>query len=300
MGNKAKKVLKTLLKISISGLALYFVFSKIKWSEVSVLLFSSNVFFLLCAILLFATSKLISAYRLQGFFKCIPLEISTRYNLKLYWIGMFYNLFLPGGVGGDGYKVYILNKQYGTGPKRLIQASLIDRISGLLSLLILVGIGVLFLDQSLIPSWIWYLDIIGLALAIPGFYLLTRLLFTPFTRYSIPSLLWSLGVQGLQVICAIAILYSMGVESQYLEYSILFLASSFVSILPFTIGGIGSRELTFLIGYQYLNTNEGTSIALSLFITLISALISFGGIFVKPEESKKNSATEDTLQQKGA
>jgi len=23
---------------------------------------------------------------------------------------MFYNLFLPGGIGGDGYKIYLLNK----------------------------------------------------------------------------------------------------------------------------------------------------------------------------------------------
>lgn len=283
MENKVKHVLKTVLKISISGLALFFVISKVKWTEVSELLFSSNIFLLLLALGCFVISKLLSAQRLLGFFKCIPLLISTKYNLRLYWIGMFYNLFLPGGIGGDGYKVYLLNKYHGASTKKLIQASLVDRISGLLSLLILAGAGILFLDSQLIPTWLYYLDIICLILAIPVFLLLIKLMFRAFLPFAGISLLWSLGVQGVQVIGAILVLYSFGIYEQYLEYSVLFLASSFVSIFPFTLGGIGSREFTFLIGYEYLGTGENTSIALSLMITFLTVIMSFGGVFLKTE-----------------
>lgn len=294
MGNRIKKVLKTLLKISISGLALYFVFSKIKWEDVSELLFSSNVLLLLLALTFFVLSKILSAYRLLGFFRCIPIDISKMYNLRLYWIGMFYNLFLPGGIGGDGYKVYLLNKTYGVGPKKLIQASLVDRISGLLSLLILAGIGVLFLASESIPQWLIYVDLACLALAYPIFYLLVKRLFKPFLSFAGASVVWSLGVQGLQVIGALFVLFSIGVHEQYVEYGVLFLASSFVSILPFTIGGIGSREFTFLLGYQYLGTGENTSIALSLLITFITAIMSFGGVFLKTTEVK--SPQEELLK----
>jgi len=293
LGSKLKKVLKTLLKVSISGLALYFVFSKIKWSEVSELLFSSNILLLLLALLFFILSKILSAYRLIGFFRCIPLDISKIYNLQLYWIGMFYNLFLPGGIGGDGYKVYLLNKKYGVGPKRLIQASLVDRISGLLSLLILAGIGVLLLDTATIPEWLIYVDWICLVLAYPVFYLIVKYLFKPFLPFTGPAVLWSLGVQGLQVIGALCILFSIGVHEQYFEYGVLFLASSFVSILPFTIGGIGSREFTFLLGYQYLGTGENVSIALSLLITFVTVVMSFGGVFLKTEEAPTNFEETD-------
>ena len=141
MGSKTKKLLTTIAKFVITGLALYFVFSKIDWDQVSDLLVQANPFLLLLATFFFILSKVISAYRLQLFFRNIDLHISDIYNLKLAWLGMFYNLFLPGGIGGDGYKVYLLNKQYGTKVKLLIQAALIDRISGLVSLLILVGAG---------------------------------------------------------------------------------------------------------------------------------------------------------------
>jgi len=281
--NNPKKLLKTLLKFLLSGLALYIVFKNIKWEQVSGLLVHANAFYLILAAIFFIASKVLSAYRLQRFFACIPLKISSLYNLKLYWIGMFYNLFLPGGVGGDGYKVYLLNKHYGVKVKSLIQASLIDRVSGLTSLLILAGAGFLLPNVSGLPEWLKYADMACLIMVLPVLYLVTRLLFKTFVPALSVSMLWSLGVQLLQVVSAFCILYALGTNGSYIAYGVLFLVSSFVSIIPFTIGGLGSRELTFLIGYQYLGINENVSIALSLSFTLITALVSFGGIFIKTE-----------------
>ena len=31
---------------------------------------------------------------------------------------MFYNLFLPGGIGGDAYKGYVIQKKYKPAPKK--------------------------------------------------------------------------------------------------------------------------------------------------------------------------------------
>lgn len=285
MGSRTKKLLKTLAKILLTGLALYFVFSKISWEQVSGLLIKANPFYLLLATLFFILSKVISAYRLQLFFRSIGLVISYRYNLKLAWMGMFYNLFLPGGIGGDGYKVFLLNKRFGTKVKLLIQATLIDRMSGLVSLLILVGLGWLLLDFGAFPVWITYVDILCLLLVLPALYFGTTLLFKSFKAVVIKSLLWSAGVQLMQVVSAILILTAIEVTQDQVAYSVLFLVSSFVSILPFTIGGLGSREITFLLGFQYFGIEESTSIALSLIFTLITALVSFGGVFMKVKEN---------------
>lgn len=287
MANKLKKAVKTIAKLSFSALALYFVFQKISWPQVSELLLSVNLAYVMVGVAFLAGSKILSAYRLHRFFRCIPLNISKRYNLRLYWIGMFYNLFLPGGIGGDGYKVYLLNKKFGTSVKTLIQASLIDRISGLLSLLILAGAGLLFIENESIPTWLRLVDLVCLVISIPVFYITARILFKPFAPAVLRSMLWSFGVQGLQVLSAFAFLFSLGATGQYLEYGVLFLISSFVSILPFTLGGIGSREFTFLIGYQYLQTDESTSIALSLMFTLSTIIVAFIGLFLKEETSEK-------------
>ena len=233
------------------------------------------------AALFFIASKVISAFRLNLFFRMIGLNLSRQFNLRLYWIGMFYNLFLPGGIGGDGYKVYVLNKQFGTKIKQLIQASLMDRISGLISLIFLVGIGFLLLDRSLFPDWVSVLTVISLILVFPVLFILTRILFNQFVSVLGISMMLSLIVQVLQTISAALILLAMDVHEGFIAYLVLFLASSFISILPFTIGGLGSRELTFLIGYQYVGTNENLSIALGLLFTLITAAVSFGGIFIK-------------------
>ncbi|MEM6644092.1 MAG: lysylphosphatidylglycerol synthase transmembrane domain-containing protein [Bacteroidota bacterium] len=279
--DQMKKGAKLVAKLLLTGLAIYFVFTNIDWGQVSGHLLNANLLYLLFATFFFIGSKVVSAYRLQLFFQAIDLKISDRYNLKLAWMGMFYNLFLPGGIGGDGYKVYLLNKQFGTKVKLLIQATLLDRISGLVSLLILVGVGILVLNEGEIPKWVKLADMVSLLLVIPVFYLGCRVMFKFFRSVALKSLLWSVGVQFLQVISAVLILASIGVSKNLVAYSVLFLISSFVSILPFTIGGLGSREFTFLIGFQYFGIEESYSIALSLLFTLITALVSFGGIFMK-------------------
>ncbi len=284
MGSKTKKLLKTGAKFLITALAIYFVFSKIDWPQVRDLLLGVNPVYLVLAMLFFVLSKVISAFRLQLFFRSIDLTISHQYNLKLAWVGMFYNLFLPGGIGGDGYKVYLLNKQYGTKVKLLIQASLLDRISGLISLLMLAGIGFLLLDLSALPAWVKYTDIVCLLLSVPSLYVLSRLLFKAFVSVVTKSLIWSLGVQLMQVISALLILAAIGINTDQIAYSVLFLISSFVSILPFTIGGLGSREVTFLLGFEYFGIEESYSIALSLLFTLITAVVSFGGVFMNVDQ----------------
>ena len=63
---------------------------------------------------------------------------------------MFYNLFLPGAISGDAYKVVLLTRKYDVSYKKITAAVLLDRFSGLLALgLILSTYGVMVLDNKL-------------------------------------------------------------------------------------------------------------------------------------------------------
>ncbi|MEM7381565.1 MAG: lysylphosphatidylglycerol synthase domain-containing protein, partial [Bacteroidota bacterium] len=100
------------------------------------------------------------------------------------------------------------------------------------------------------------------------------------------SAAYSSMVQLTQLISIICILKSLGVESGTAAYLFLFLISSIVSVLPLTIGGIGSRELVFLYGALWLGLEENTSVAVSMIFFLMTALVSFIGIryhIKKPE-----------------
>jgi hypothetical protein len=107
-----KNQLKTILKLILTGLALYLVFRKIDTAQLFEILKTIQWIWLVPAVILFVLSKVATAVRLNQYFKNISLQLSEWKNWKLYLIGMFYNLFLPGGIGGDGYKVYLLNKHF--------------------------------------------------------------------------------------------------------------------------------------------------------------------------------------------
>jgi uncharacterized protein (TIRG00374 family) len=109
---KIWNITKTLLKISITGLSLYLVSRKVEFNDLKDAFDKSNPIFLFLAFIAFVISQLISSSRLNTFFKGIGLKISETYNFKIYLLGMFYNLFLPGGIGGDGYKIFLLRKKF--------------------------------------------------------------------------------------------------------------------------------------------------------------------------------------------
>ncbi|MEY3647722.1 MAG: hypothetical protein RLZ13_607, partial [Bacteroidota bacterium] len=118
-----KNQLKTALKILLTGGALYLVFQKIDTDNLLQLSKTLSWGWLIPALALFVGSKVATAIRLNAYFANIHISLSFWENWRLYLIGMFYNLFLPGGIGGDGYKVYLLNNQFKTPVKELLKAS---------------------------------------------------------------------------------------------------------------------------------------------------------------------------------
>jgi uncharacterized protein (TIRG00374 family) len=105
-----------------------------------------------------------------------------------------------------------------------------------------------------------------------------RRFFPFFSGIFIQTCLQSFGVQILQVISAWFILLSFGVSQDIMTYLFVFLVSSIVAVLPLTIGGVGSREFTFLLGAQWLGLDINLSVALSFLFYLITAFTSFWGI----------------------
>jgi len=108
--SKVKKLLKTAVQILVTVIALSLVLQKTDIGEIGRIIQGANIWYLLASLLFSNISKVFNAVRLSRFFKAVGLELSWVYNLKLYYLGMFYNLFLPGGIGGDGYKIFVLKK----------------------------------------------------------------------------------------------------------------------------------------------------------------------------------------------
>ena len=272
---KLPPYIKLLIKLAFMAAALWYVFSRLDIREVLDTMASANLLYLVGALLALVLSKVVSAIRLNRYLGSIEIFISEIDHMKLYLLGMYYNLFLPGGIGGDGYKIYLLNKQYNVKLKRIFWAVMVDRVSGVVALFCIAVVLFFFMpDMGGYKAYTWVL----LPLAIIVSFLAIR----HFFRYLLP-VFWStyflsMMVQLLQVLAALLILLALKGTGNSVSYLFVFLISSLVAVLPITIGGIGSRELTFMLGAQWLGLDPALSIALSLLFYLLNAFMSFWGI----------------------
>ncbi len=282
-----------LIKLVLSATALYFVFRKIDLQETWQTLLQTNVGFFALALLAFNLSKVVAAFRFKLLLYPLGIRLSDGYNLRLLYISMFYNLFLPGSIGGDGYKVYLLKQQHDATVKRLAGATLLDRLSGLALLVMMTGGFLLFSSFMVEVPYYDALVIVGTALVLPGFYLGVRWVFPLFRSQFWLTTHLSFWVQAGQVLAAVFLLLSLSVQQHYLDYLTLFMVSSVVAVLPFTIGGVGARELVFLYGFQYLAIEQETAITFTLLFFLVTAFTSLAGLFVSAKEQR-------SLQQTGA
>lgn len=292
MTEKLRKKAITALKILVSAALIYFIFTKIDFKDVWETLKKSHPLYLLLAFLFFVISKLIAAFRLNGYFHQIGARLSQLSNLKLYLLGMFYNLFLPGGIGGDAYKGYVVQKTYQPGTKKVVSSLLLDRLSGML-LLFLYACALALISENVFLQQFYWLLLVAIPLSVLVFWIVNKMFFATTLPVFWPSFAYSALVQLAQLVCVLFILKALSIELDTVEYLFVFLVSSIVSVIPLTIGGIGSREVTFLYGAEWLGLDASTSIGISFTFFLITALTSFFGIvyhFKKPNLETVNQS----------
>ncbi len=273
---KSWKIVKLFLKLLVTGLSLYLVSRKVELKDLKEAFVESDPLYLLFALLAFVISQIISASRLNTFFKGIGLKISGIYNFKIYLLGMFYNLFLPGGIGGDGYKIFLLRKKFSIKGRRLFQAIFFDRLSGLWALGLIISTLVIFIPHLGIPNWVPIMVVLTGSII---YYVVMRRYFHDFSHNFLITHSKALLVQSMQVVCVIILLYALNYEGKFAPYLFMFLASSLVAIFPFTVGGLGARELVFLYGAQYFEMDQHLAVIISLLFYCISAILSFSGIY---------------------
>lgn len=85
-------------------------------------------------VLLYAAGQVLSAAKWQSLIRPLGLVVSSLRVLAFYFVGMFFNLFLPTIVGGDAVKAILLARETGA-PARSTMSVFMERNTGLLALL---------------------------------------------------------------------------------------------------------------------------------------------------------------------
>ncbi|MBB5397550.1 lysylphosphatidylglycerol synthase transmembrane domain-containing protein [Mucilaginibacter sp. AK015] len=269
-------ITKVVLKFAVTSVLLYFVFRKVNFQDVKYRLLHANYWWMFAALLSFFASMVLSSWRLSSFFKSIRLKLDPRFNFRLYLLGLFYNFLLPGGIGGDGYKIYLLNKNYKLPAKKVFWAIMFDRLSGLWAIGLII-VALIFL----IPQ----IDIhIGIPLSIfvvaSGlYYFVAYKFFREYTLYFWQAHLKAIGVQSLQLVAIVFIMIGQDFDGKYSPYLLSFLISALATIVPISVGGAGIRETVFTWLTKFFPMEKSLAVFLPGTFYIISLLVALLGVY---------------------
>jgi len=277
------KKLKMVLQVLVSACLVVVVFRHLDFGQVKNLAYHpQRAPLLVAAFVAFNLSKIVSALRLNIYQRHAGVHLGERENLRLYYAGMFLNLFLPGGIGGDAYKILVLHRSHALPLRALIATTLADRVSGILVLLAILCL----LTPLLALPWktpaVIASSLASLAAVIAVFVGGHRWLVKLDRRGLAAVFGLGIGVQCLQLTCMGMLLAYLGAPgAHYLAYGFLFLVSSIAAVLPLSVGGLGIREASFLfgVGLFHLEPTYGVMASSGFFlITALSSLI--GSLFL--------------------
>lgn len=269
-------VTKVVLKFAVTSVLLYFVFRKVDFQQVKYRLIHANYWWMFAALVSYFVSIMISSWRLSSFFKSIHLKLDARFNFRLYLLGLFYNFLLPGGIGGDGYKIYLLNKTYKLPAKKVFWALMFDRLSGLWAIGLII-VALIFL----IPQ----IDIhIGIPLSIFAagsviYYFVAYKFFKEYTRFFFAAHAKAVLVQSLQLSAIVFILLGQDFTSKFSPYLLSFLLSALATVIPISIGGAGVRETVFTWLTKFFPMEKSLAVFLPGTFYLISIIVALLGVY---------------------
>jgi uncharacterized protein (TIRG00374 family) len=147
------------LKIVVSAGLMAFLLYKISLPELVTAVKGLDRKMLAAAVSAFFVSNLLGAFQWHSLLKADGVQLGYVRAFRFYFVGLFFNNFLPANIGGDAVKVWDVSR-YGGGVYQVIAVTLLDRIIGIFCLCLLATLSALYLmaDGPLLPYG-WYLVI---------------------------------------------------------------------------------------------------------------------------------------------
>ncbi|MFV9894838.1 MAG: YbhN family protein [Rickettsiales endosymbiont of Dermacentor nuttalli] len=258
------------------------IYMKVDISLMIKLLQQMQFIWIILAIIILFFSFVFSALRLGVYLSANQIFCAKYFNIALSFIGILYNNILPGGIGGDAYKIYKISKLYQVSKLTLLRIMLSDRANGLLALVLMTMV-LIFCNnyiKSFVYSYIFGILFIMVTIAV---YILVEIkILKEKLITSLSAFKYSIIVQFLCLMTAVCILKSFQFthynDLQMVNYLIIFMISSIVAVIPISLGGAGLRELTFVYGSQYLGLEVDLGVIFAFMYFCINLLLSTIGI----------------------
>ena len=143
MTSGMKRIGILLVQLAVTGAGLWYVFhDQQKRAEIADALRQAHRTWILLGWVSYSAVEVIATVRWQMLLRIQGITLTWLRAFSFVMIGLFFNMFLPGLVGGDAVRLYLVFK---CAPRQKTRATLsvaMDRILGMCSILLLAGLSV--------------------------------------------------------------------------------------------------------------------------------------------------------------
>ncbi|MDA2926267.1 flippase-like domain-containing protein [Acidobacteria bacterium AH-259-G07] len=298
---------KILIKATITVALLSFLGYQMDLGRFVQILSSANLFFVLLATLVHIVGVFLLVLRWRMVLRNFDISIEFVPLTKITFIGYFFNLFLPSGIGGDFFRAYYLSKRKNRGMSTTLTTTLLERSAGMCALL---AIGTFFAaTRNIVVEGVPLFSVFLLVIAL--YALGNVVLFHSWTHQRISSFLrkrkleqWEakmeLVYQGLNTLrnnkrtIVAALLLSLVI--QFFAITITWIAAQAIEIqapfriflifvplinlsimVPVTIAGIGLQESLYYLLFSQIGLPAEMAVSLGVLARLVYILTAIPG-----------------------
>ena len=248
-----------------------------------------------------------TAFRWTMMLRALDVALAIPKTLVAYLMGAFYNLVLPGGLGGDLIRVGFAKKETGASTTLIASTVVLERLFGSMTAFQIGALCILFLSPELVSQLGW--STLGTLLGCTvwlTFWMLVFFLFWDRVSSKIPARLkagrlpkkifavaeqiqklpWTtrhqvvLGTAIFQVGDAVAIYFLAKGIGLDIPVTVFFLLNPFVylaMVFPISLGGLGVREGVVVAFLSMIGVTSTEGATLAFLIYLNHALVGLGG-----------------------
>ena len=279
---KFKQLISILIRFTITFGILFFLFKKTDFAKLKEIFKNLSFFPYLIALLCFNSFQLMVALRWQKLCESWGFKQNYFFFLKSYLMGFSLNTVMPGIVGGDILRTFLLTKK-GLPFKKATFSVMVDRFYGLLGIFFILSVS-LPLYGGFLPINFYYFIIFITYSVIISFFLIS-LFFTKIypkeyfnpvrLPYNLFPVLLGILIQVLFVLQFVFLGLALHLQINYSYFFVIIPIISFLAALPLSISGLGVREgsLSYFLSLLGFSIEHGISLGmLGYSLILISAL----------------------------
>jgi glycosyltransferase 2 family protein len=319
-----RRVVSTVVKVAVTAALYVAVFYRIDLTTIWARLQTARLEWVALGVVAYAGGQWLSAWRWWLLLRPVSLAVPYLRMVAFYFIGMFFNIFLPTIVGGDAVKAILLARETGA-PARATMSVFMERNVGLFALLTIAtaaafvappvevrGFNLLQLTLLVLAGFI----VANIVLANrPAYRLVDYLVaMTPLSRIRsraaslydaivpyrearwrgvvLAATAQSFLFQGVVILVVFLNAKALGLSVPVAALAVFVPLISLAGMLPISVNGLGIREALYLLLFGRLGVPADAAVSMALLYFAVTLAASLPGGIVYALQRGPRSLTE--------